>query len=122
MIRLRSFIKKNNWKTYAFVNNYGLTRGWGNGYVLLPKSHKYFNVDYAHINVDVHGGLTYSELVTEEMQKLWKLPKKTIGMWCVGFDTAHYGDSLKKWPKERVRTETFNLKKQLKKCKVKDLK
>lgn len=108
MIRLRSFTRKNKWPNYKFLH-----KGWGNGYVLLPKSHKYFKVHYDFIDVEVHGGLTFSELVDKEMQKRWGLPQKSIGMWCVGFDTFHFGDNIRKWPKERVKAETLKLKKQL---------
>lgn len=31
------------------------------GYVLLPKKHKYYGKDYDEIDIDVHGGLNYSD-------------------------------------------------------------
>jgi hypothetical protein len=48
------------------------------GYVGIPKGHKYYGKDYYHINVDVHGGLTYAN--------------KDDGYWVIGFDCAHSGD------------------------------
>ena len=32
--------------------------------------------------------------------------------WVFGFDTAHYNDSMERWPKEAVEMETENLKSQ----------
>jgi len=88
--------------------------GWGNGYVLIPPTHPLHGVDYWDINVDVHGGLTYSQLVTEKKVNHWvELDAEDIGKWCVGFDTCHFHDTLKDWPKERVQEETEKLKKQL---------
>ena len=48
------------------------------GYVLLPKTHKYYWKDYLGIDVRVHWGLTY-----------WK--QKGV-YWKIGFDCAHYDD------------------------------
>ena len=58
--------------------------GWGNGYVLIPEGHPLHGTHYNNINVDVHGGLTFSELVTEEMLEIFNLEKEDIGKWCVG--------------------------------------
>lgn len=88
--------------------------GWGNGYVLLPKEHKYYGVHYDNIPVDVHYGLTYSEEVTEgHLKGFDMLTPEDIGMWMIGFDTAHYGDNLEKWSKEAVIAETERLRDQL---------
>lgn len=88
--------------------------GWGNGYVVIPKGHKYHGVDYDYIPVDVHGGLTFSEMVDEYIIEDWKeLTKEDIGSWMVGFDTGHCNDTIKKWPKERVIEEAEDLAKQL---------
>ena len=73
--------------------------GWGNGYVDVPNSHPIFGVHYDEIDVDVHGGLTYSQFID--------------GKWRVGFDTGHYGDTLKRWPQEKVLEETTRLFKQI---------
>jgi hypothetical protein len=50
------------------------------GYVILPKGHKYYGLDYDDIPVSVHGGLTYSTLIDEN--------------WVIGFDCAHGGDLI----------------------------
>lgn len=73
--------------------------GWGNGYVHLPKGHKYYGVNYGDIPVNVHGSLTYSEQEGD--------------YWVIGFDTAHFGDTLEKWPREKVLEETERLLKQI---------
>lgn len=85
--------------------------GWGNGYVLIPEGHELHGVDYNEIDVDVHGGLTFSELVTEEMAERWGIfSPEDIGMWCIGFDTAHYGDTKENWSKEAVQKEAEMLR------------
>lgn len=88
--------------------------GWGNGYVALPKGHPCFGVYYNDIqevfNISVHCGLTYSDT-----HQSWH-PPQTNGMWVVGFDTAHFMDSLKDWPNRRsVMKEANRLKRQLEK-------
>lgn len=79
-------IKENTWMK---------TGGWGNGYVKLPKGHKYYGVDYSDIPVDSPGGLTYSKEEGDE--------------WVVGFDTVHYRTNPIDHNKEYVLTETILL-------------
>ena len=105
---MRTVIKENNWLTRGFIDF-----GWGNGYVLIPKGHPLHGKSYHDIDVDIHYGLTFSELVDDKIIDLWKLNKEDMGMWCVGFDTAHSGDNLSKWPKEAVQAEADNLLQQL---------
>jgi hypothetical protein len=50
------------------------------GYINVPKKHPWFGKEYDSVNVDVHGGLTYSDTGAAK------------GLWRLGFDTAHYGD------------------------------
>jgi len=63
------------------------------GYVFLPKGHQFHGVDCENIDVDVNGGLTYSELDTY------------TGDWKIGFDTGHPGDEKKGWTLETVLIE-----------------
>lgn len=98
----------------------GIPTGWGNGYVLIPAGHPLHGKDYDDINeyVEVHGGLTFSKLVDEELIERSendepKLDNNDIGKWMVGFDTAHWNDTIQNWPKERVQRETESLKQQL---------
>ena len=82
-----------------------IERGWGNGYVKIIPSHKDYGKGYDDINVSVHGGLTFSEVIPNGDE--W--PE---GHW-VGFDTAHPSDDIKSWPKESVLDETKDLFSQL---------
>lgn len=105
-----------------------LNRGWGNGYVVLDKIHPLFGKDYDNINphVDIHGGITFTERITERIIERFTLPNTNIkeideccltnndlDKWLVGFDTAHFGDDLEKWPPEKVFEEAKKLKTQL---------
>lgn len=108
--KLRSFVKENTWLTRHSIMDFG----WGNGYVVLPVGHKYHGVDYDNIPCEVHYGLTFSDLITEDFIENWpELTKEDLGGWLVGFDTAHHNDTLEKWPKERVQEEADQLLKQL---------
>lgn len=59
---------------------------WGavNGYVRVPEGHPWHGLDYDDIDVEVHGGLTYSD-----------------GEW-IGFDTLHGWDI---WPGTPIRPQ-----------------
>jgi hypothetical protein len=87
--------------------------GWGNGYVAVPPGHPLYRVPYDNMmNVDIHGGLTFSELATD----FRTLPPELDGYedyWVFGFDTNHWSDTPQNWPKERVEEETQNLKEQI---------
>jgi hypothetical protein len=102
---LSSFIIKRNQSSFP--------SGFANGYILLPPTHKYFGVDYDDIPVDVHGGLTFGEFVDLHLLEFWKMPSVYLGWYCVGFDTAHYNDSLDNWDKQAVINETLKLMQQL---------
>jgi hypothetical protein len=56
------------------------TLGHLNGYVAIPKKHKAWGGSYDGMDVDVHGGLTYSDA------------DKETGEWVFGFDCSHAGD------------------------------
>lgn len=106
---MESFTIKRTWLSFG-------GNGWGNGYVIIPKGHRLHGILYDEINkeIDVHGGLTFSEHSKDLLD--WNegdhLNGDTEG-WVVGFDTAHYGDDLLKWPEEKVKEETERLKAQL---------
>lgn len=57
-----TFIRENTWLQRGFINC-----GWGNGYVLIPEGHPLHGEHYDKIDVDVNGGLTFSELVDDDM-------------------------------------------------------
>lgn len=78
------------------------------GYVQVPKGHLAYGVDYDKIDVNVHGGLTYSEY-----------SKDKKGYW-LGFDCAHLGDKTLGldfdghfWTLEETIEETKKLAEQL---------
>ena len=60
--------------------------GTKNGYVKVPKSHPFYNMDNnleIMLNIHVHGGVTFTG----------SMPELGDGWW-IGFDTAHYNDGL----------------------------
>lgn len=54
-----------------------------NGYVGVQPTHKIFGIDYGTLDVEVHGGLTFSGT----------LNIGNVSVWYFGFDTAHWGDA-----------------------------
>lgn len=91
--------------------------GAANGYVAVPKDHPFYGKHYDDISVSVHGGLTFSSLVSSEWLETAEPIEGNLtdveNMWVLGFDTCHYMDNLETWPIERVIEETLNLKQQL---------
>lgn len=93
-------------------------------YVEIPKNHKFYMSIYDNIDIDVHGGLTYSEdyLVFDK--------EKITNSWFIGWDYAHYGDFMgyelnypnefrtggKKWTTEEIQEEVYSVCKQLNKA------
>lgn len=57
-------------------------------YIKIPKDHKYYGKDYGEIDLDVHGGVTYSN------EGLNISKNQRIEGWFVGWDYAHYGDYI----------------------------
>jgi hypothetical protein len=103
--KILSFIKENTWLP-------GMKHGWGNGYVVIFKGHPMYGKHYDEVPVDVHGGLTFSESVNSLIGDFPELTEEMKDGWVFGFDTAHYNDSMERWPKEAVERETENLKSQ----------
>lgn len=114
----------------SFLSNipgfsFAFESGYGNGYVLIPKDHPYYGVDYNNIDVDIHGGLTYGSYFKSEDFLKWCKDREISGditlvnyknfedFWMIGFDTCHYGDNRTNWTKEDVIQETDKL---LEKC------
>jgi hypothetical protein len=107
---MKTFIIENTWLPR---NSSHFDFGWGNGYVLIPVGHPIHGRHFENINVRVYRDLTFSELVDSDMIERWGLDKEDEGTWCIGFDTAHLGTSLKEWTKEKVQEETYKLRNQL---------
>jgi len=59
--------------------------GYRCGYVRLPEGHPWYGFDFQDIKVSVHGGLTFSCLVKDD------LPILENGYW-IGFDCMHAFD------------------------------
>jgi hypothetical protein len=102
---------RNTWSKEMFFD-----RGWGNGYVVIPETHELHGKTYYEIHdlipeLSVNGGLTFSDFRDDLSWK--EIPENTKKGWVVGFDTAHYGDTLARWSKENVIKETFRLRRQL---------
>ena len=74
--------------------------GWGNGYVGLPFWHPWYKLGYDDIPVDVHGGLTFSNLDEE------------TDLWIIGFDTNHGGDNMENRSFMWIEEETHRLQSQ----------
>jgi len=111
--KLKYFTIENTWLK-------GVTCGWGNGYVIIPKGHSLHGVDYDTLNdvISVHGGLTFGQFAKDCMVNWGKYGRnKFKGIdsesYIVGFDTAHFQDNKENCNKEFVRKETIRLKKQL---------
>lgn len=107
-LELKWFVKKNTWLSREYCDV-----GWGNGYVCVPEGHRCFGLSYDEIHekfdISAHGGLTFSD-----SSKGLEWPEIPEGeWWIIGFDTAHYGDSLSNWPKAIVEIETQRILKQL---------
>lgn len=79
---------------------------WFCGYVIIPTNHPFYGKDYSEINIDVHGGLTYSSDVKDF---------DTILMdgWVFGFDCNHFSDTPEVQNKEFTMSEVEKLAKQL---------
>lgn len=89
-------------------------------YVKIPLYHKYYLKQYYDIDINVHGGLTYSReyLLISENQR--------IEGWIIGWDYAHCYDytgyytkrdttlcELKKWTTEEIQEEVYEVCRQL---------
>lgn len=110
-----------------------------NGYVAIPPGNKYYGKSYGEItlDIDVHGGLTYSEpvilgektfvagipispeyigkrnYILEDAEYITDNTEIGDDWWIFGFDTMHHGDTPEKWDREAVVKETMKLMKQL---------
>jgi hypothetical protein len=61
---------------------------WFCGYVGVPKDHPYWGKHYDDVDVDIHGGLTFSEKGDDAT--IWKNSE----IWWFGFDTCHAWDDV----------------------------
>lgn len=59
--------------------------GFRCGYVLVPRWHPLYEVEYKDCTINCHGGITYSD---------HKLLGEQSPSWWIGFDCAHAGDKI----------------------------
>lgn len=114
---------KATYKGYTF---YVLSLGTHpTAYVKLPVGHPYYFKDYNDIDIDVHGGLTYSS------DHLFIDVGVSIEGWFIGWDYAHWGDYIgyfiddeilskdndkqKKWTTDEIIQECLDVIEQLEK-------
>ena len=105
-----------------YIMNLGM---YPTAYVRIPENHRYYKKDVEEIDIDVHGGITYSgdHLYIENNQKMEG--------WFIGWDYAHSGDYAgyeeklpkelqtggKKWTTEEIFKEVKSVCYQLQKTK-----
>ena len=63
MIMLKIILKENNWLDRKYLDF-----GWGNGYVIIPKDHKSFDMDLDMLAV--HGGVTFNKVLTDSWSNI----------------------------------------------------
>ncbi len=92
-----------------FALDFTISRGWGNGYVSVPKGHPWHGKSYDDLmydyDIDIHGGLTFAQTSPNWSEEHGFNEED----WVIGFDTAHWGDSISIWPQESVEDETIKL-------------
>jgi len=116
---MKHFVVKSivNYAVAFYLSDDDDSYGWGNGYVIVPEGHPAYGKHYEELNqiIDVHGGLTFSALVTDSiLEQSPGLSSEDLGKWIVGFDTMHYGDGDSFASKKDVEEETLRLFNQLK--------
>lgn len=82
------------------------------GYVGVPNGHPLYGKEYGEVPVDVHGGLTYSDVCQENDQDVSRgvchvpYPGRTEDVWWLGFDCGHGFDYI---PGTVARMREYNL-------------
>lgn len=71
-------------KIPSFVTS--LPSSWFCGYVAIPKDHQLYNKSYDDIDLDCHGGLTYSDSFHNK-------ESKNYNKFMIGFDFNHFEDN-----------------------------
>lgn len=78
----------------GFKERLRVPREWMNGYVGVPPGHPWYGKEeYGDLDVDCHGGLTFSGHFTDNTYALMAgEPWAGMDIWWVGFDTVHFDD------------------------------
>lgn len=84
------------------------------GYVGVPAGHPAHGKDYDHLDVEVHGGLTFASACShgaEDRAICHKVePGEPDDVWWLGFDCAHIGDvspAMGRYQKHRNWDESY---------------
>ena len=99
--KIQSFILENKWSSGPKEN-----RGWGNGYLALPKSNSWYGVAHESIPLDIKGtcGLTYSDYAKEFNRLPLHINKDS---WIIGFDSNR--DIQSNLTKEIIKLLTYKM-------------
>lgn len=99
--KIQSFILENKWSSGPKES-----RGWGNGYLALPKSNSWYGVSYENIPLDIKGtyGLTYSDYAKEFNRLPLNINKDS---WIIGFDSNR--DIQSNLTKENIKLLTYEM-------------
>lgn len=87
-------------------------------YIKVPEKSKYYQKNYDEIDLDVHGGLTYS-------RNYLAIEDKVLQGWFLGWDYAHVGDYIAlpseieneddthKWTVEEIQEDVYRALREL---------
>ena len=113
-------MKTKKWEAFVIkTSEVGNIRGWGNGYVIIPKGYmledkseqRIDEMLSRHLDFYVHGGCTlYARAsywyVSDRKDKWYGKFKKNDDRWFCGFDTRHLVDIKLRWNMKSVKEET----------------
>lgn len=99
---MKWFVRETNWLPES------MRKGWGNGYVVIPKGHPLYGKDYMDYDLDIHGGVTFASFGKDFN---WDGIELRDDDWVIGFDTNHSYDTKESWTKSNVISETKRLAK-----------
>ena len=66
--------------------------GFHNGYVALTEKDVFYEMNYDDIDIDVHGGLTFSSFGND--MDYFQYNDEGKKLYWIGFDCDHYGDVI----------------------------
>ena len=123
---IRGFLKSNDWFNekndlvtllLSEMSLLSKSGGHSNGYAIIDSTHPCYKKHYDDINVHVHGGLTFGQLIVQEMidDEHWgkHINQDDLNKYIVGFDTLHYNDNGQNCNEAYCLNELTNLISQL---------
>ncbi len=94
VVKKYSHSKEEIYSTEELFNKGLLNAEWFCGYVLIPENHTLYEKDYNYVqdnfDIDVHGGLTFSDRM-----KFYDFMRCLDNKYFIGFDCNHYKDNPK---------------------------